>query len=378
MGPTHTNRAEQKEGVVRLFQNSALYPSYRSRHSNGCRGIPTFKAQSAYFLDHRYGALHFLAPVLNGDATAFFTNGDDEGLQRAWANEMGMRAGVSLVEILLAQVESHGTEVFYNLDPLRYGNGFVHRLPGCVRKTVAWCAAPSPGADLNEYDLVVCNFPSLLKHYQEQGWKAEYFAPAHDPVMDEYAENGDRSIDVLFVGGYSRHHRRRAAVLEAVAGLRGRYRIEFCLGRSRLTRMAESPVGYFAFLQRDRRPRAVRAVSREPVYGRDLYALLSRAKIVLNGAIDMSGEDRGNMRCFEAMGCSALLLSDAGFYPPGMRDGETLLAYSSPSQACAWVEEVLSDWGRYAEMARYAHGMVRSLYSKEHQWHEFNRLVNLL
>ncbi len=30
--------------------------------------------------------------------------------------------------------------------------------------------------------------------------------------------------------------------------------------------------------------------------------LLSNAKIVLNGAIDISGEDRGNMRCFEALG----------------------------------------------------------------------------
>jgi spore maturation protein CgeB len=92
----------------------------------------------------------------------------------------------------------------------------------------------------------------------------------------------------------------------------------------------------------------------------------------------MSGEDRGNMRCFEAMGCSALLVSDAGLYPAGMQDGETLLAYSSPSQARELVHRVLSDWGSYAELARRAYGMVRSLYSKEHQWHEFNRLVSLL
>jgi len=363
---------------MRLFQNSALYPAYASRHGYGRRAVPTFQAQSAGFLDHRYGALHFLAPVLNGDSTAFLTNGDDDLLQRTWAREMGMPRKVSLVDILLAQVESHRTEVFYNLDPIRYGNDFVRKLPGCVRKTVAWRAAPSPGADFSEYDLLVCNFPSLLQSYQDQGWTAEYFAPAHDPVMDEYAGNDERAIDVLFVGGYSRHHTRRAAVLKAVAALRGRYRIEFCLGRSRLTRLAESAAGYLTLMGRHRRSRAVRAVSREPVYGRDLYALISRSKIVLNGAIDMSGQDRGNMRCFEAMGCSALLLSDAGLYPMGMRDGETLLAYSSPSQARELVERVLSDWGCYREVARRAHRMVRSLYSKEHQWHEFNRLVNRL
>ena len=63
--------------------------------------------------------------MLNGDETAFFTNGDDEVLQRTWALEMGMSPKASLPEILLAQIESHRTEVFYNLDPMRYGGDFV-------------------------------------------------------------------------------------------------------------------------------------------------------------------------------------------------------------------------------------------------------------
>jgi hypothetical protein len=50
-----------------------------------------------------------------------------------------------------------------------------------------------------------------------------------------------------------------------------------------------------------------------------LYELIGKSKIVLNGVIDMVGRDRGNMRCFEAMGCGALLLSDEGNYPKGMK-----------------------------------------------------------
>jgi hypothetical protein len=46
--------------------------------------------------------------------------------------------------------------------------------------------------------------------------------------------------------------------------------------------------------------------------------LIGSSKIVRSGAIDMAGADRGNMRCFEAMGCGALLLSDEGNYPEGM------------------------------------------------------------
>jgi Glycosyl transferases group 1 len=360
---------------MRLFQNSGVPPSFVSRRRRALAKATSFKSEIARFLDDRYGALHFLAPVLNGDDTALITNGDDEVLQRIWARERGLPAKTSLTDILLAQIESHRTEVFYNLDPIRYGNDFVRKLPGCVRKAIAWRNAPSPIADLSAYDLILCNATSMLRKYHRNGWKAEYFSPAHDPVMDEYAGDTDRPIDFLFVGGYSRHHMRRAAVLETLAGLRDRYRIEFCLARSRFTRLAESPLGYLASMGKYRRPRDIRAVSRDPVYGRDLYTLISQSKIVLNGAGDAEGEDRGNMRCFEAMGCSALLLGEAGVYPKGMQDGETLLVYSSPLQVSELAQRILGDWSRYAEMAKRANQMVRSLYSKEHQWTEFNRLV---
>ena len=321
---------------MRLFQNSGVPSSLLSRRQGA-----SFKTQITRFLEQRYGALHFLAPVLSGEDTAFFTNGDDEVLQRTWAREMGMSGKVGLADVLLAQIESHRTEVFYNLDPIRYGSDFARKLPGCVRKTVAWRNIPTPLAYFGAYDVTVCNSPTLLKKYQGFGWRAAYFSPAHDPIMNQYAANNDRPIDLLFVGGYSRHHMRRAAALEAVASLRNTYRIEFCLARSRFTRLTESPLGYLAPVGKYRRPSHIRAVSSDPVYGRDLYSSISRAKIVLNGAIDMSGDDRGNMRCFESMGCRGLLLSDEGVYPAGMVGGRTLVTYQSPADLVVKLRELL-------------------------------------
>ena len=361
---------------MRLLQNSGCYPTYFAGVRHSSQAPLTFKAQIGRFLEGRYGAVHFLAPVLNGDETAFFTNGDDEVLQRTWAREVGMSTKASLADILLAQIESHRTEVFYNLDPFRYGSDFVRRLPGCVRSKVAWRAAPSPGSDFSAYDLVVCNFPSILKSYEERGWKAAYFTPAHDPIMDKYASNDDRPIDVLFVGGYSRHHTKRAAVLEAVAGLRARYRIEFYLDCSRFTRLAESALGYLAPVGKYRRPRDIRAASREPVYGRDLYALIAKSKIVLNGAIDMAGEDRGNMRCFEAMGCRSLLLSDDGVYPEGMVAGKTLITYHSPTDVVMKLHDLLQAPQLMAGIANTGYEMVAREYSKEQQWSAFSALIS--
>lgn len=361
--------------MVRLFQNSGVYPAYLPRLRELTRSCTNFETQVIAFLSDRYGAAHFLQPVLERDPAAFFTNGDDEVLQRQWASENGLTDNATLETILLSQIEHHCTEVFYNMDPMRYSSAFVRKLPGCVRKSLAWRAAPSPGADFAAYDLMVCNFPSILESYRLRGWRAAYFAPAHDPEMDSYAANTDRPLDVLFVGGYSRYHHRRAKVLEAVAGMRHDCKVVFHLDRSRLTRLAESPLGQLLPLGEHRRPQDIRAVTAEPVFGRDLYAAISRAKVVLNGAVDMAGDDRGNMRCFEAMGCGALMVSDKGSYPEGMVNGKSMLNYADPHEAANVISHALTDPARLAEVAASGLASMREHYTKQKQWLAFEKLV---
>ena len=360
---------------MRLFQNSALYPAYMPRLRWLTEGCDSFASRIGAFLDDRFGAPHFLLPILAHDPSSFFTNCNDEVLQRRWAFEQGLAGDTSLDDILLAQIEHHRTEVFYNMDPLRYGSPFVRRLPACVKSRIAWRAAPSQGADFAAYDRVVCNFPSILDSYRERGWRAAYFAPAHDPEMDAYAANTDRPIDVIFVGGYSRHHRQRAEILEAVAGQRKGANIAFHLDRSRLTKLAESLPGRLLPLGRHRRPPQIRAVSAEPLFGRSLYQALSQAKLVLNGAVDMAGADRGNMRCFEAMGCGCVLLSDEGNYPDGMQAGQNLLTYASSSDAILRLQEALASPMKLEAIARKGHDMVALRYSKLIQWERFRALA---
>ena len=142
-----------------------------------------------------------------------------------------------------------------------------------------------------------------------------------------------------------------------------------------MTRLAESTLGQLLPLHAHRRPPDIRRVSQEPVFGRALYEMLGRARIVLNGAIDMAGEDRGNMRCFEAMGCGALLVSDAGRYPEGMVDAQTMRTYASAAEAIAVIDEALAAPNRLRTMAREGHGTVVQRYAKAGQWHDFKQLV---
>jgi Glycosyl transferases group 1 len=360
---------------VRLFQNSRYYPSLRPRVRELTKKGATFASQIDAFLNFRESAAHILLPVDQRAEWAFFTNGDDRDVQKVWAREHGLSPRASLSDILKAQIEEHRADVFYNLDATGWGADFIKNLPGCVKNVIAWHAAPFRNVSFSDYDLVVCNFPSILAALNKQGCRTAYFFPGYDPELAQFSVRQNRPIDVLFVGGYSRHHAQRAAVLEAVAQLAGEFNIVYHLDRSRLCQLAESSLGGFLPLARHRRPSAIRAVSNEPRFGRDYYEVLSAAKIVLNGAIDMAREDRGNMRCFETLGGGSLLLSDEGNYPDGMRDGQTIATYNSPEQAVRQVKSLLEDSQKRLSIARAGHEMVSTRYSKEVQWKHFEALV---
>ncbi len=81
------------------------------------------------------------------------------------------------------------------------------------------------------------------------------------------------------------------------------------------------------------------------------------------------------MRCFEALGGGALLLSDDGNYPEGMRNGETIATYNSPEDAVRQIRTLLEVSRKRLEIARAGHEMVSTRYSKEVQWRRFEALV---
>ena len=360
---------------MRTFQNFGLYSAYRNRFNLLAACENTFSKRIACFKKDGFGAAHRLIPPTEKTQDIFFTNGDDEHGQRMWARQHGMHRQATLQEILLAQIEAHQTEIFYNLDPVRFPSSFIAKLPGCVKKSIAWRAAPSQGSDFSAYSLVVCNFPSLLTQMNCDGCSTAYFSPAHDALLDPFAQNENRPIDVAFVGGYSRHHQRRGKLLEVISESGERFTCEFYLNQSRSTRLAESVFGRMLPLESYRRPRNIRRIAHEPVFGVELLSVLSRSKIVLNGAIDMAGEDRGNMRCFEALGCRSLLLTDAGKYPEGMVNNQTMVTYKDPNDALSAIERILSDWPRHERIANDGYSMIVSNYSKKNQWDSFVSLV---
>jgi hypothetical protein len=327
-------------------------------------------------LADRYGNAHLLEPVELELPSAFLSVADDAPSQAAWAREKGLPRTATEEDIVLAQIEDHRAEVLYNVSPLIYDSRFLKRLPGTVKRTICWRAAPVGNADLSGYDRCVCNFQGLLDQWARLGWKTAWFEPAHDPVASEYGRRSHRTVDVAFVGGYSRHHARRNLLLKRIAELGSRYDVRFHVSLGRAGRVVNSAWPLRRLLPHLALDGALLKVTQAPLYGRAMYELFGNARIVINAAIDMANEFRGNMRCWEALGCGAVMLSDEGIYPPGMLPGRDFETYRDTDDALGKIERILADYDAWRPMAGQGFATVESVYSKAAQWKAFVSLVD--
>ena len=123
-------------------------------------------------------------------------------------------------------------------------------------------------------------------------------------------------------------------------------------------------------------PKALRRVSSGPVYGIDLYKLFASSKIVINAAVDVAGNERGNMRCFEAMGCGALMLSDSGTYPPDFLPGQHFVIYHNLDEVLKLIRQMLADLKHLGEVASAGRQFMSRNYSRAKQWARFVEIVD--
>ena len=147
--------------MPRVFQNFDAYPGYLKQIHSRIH-IDEKDLIWKALLEDRFLALHMLKPILNG-IDGMFSIAHDKQSQRSWAKAAGLKLTATYEEILLTQIEESRADVFYNLDPLRFGSDFLKRLPSKIKFTIAWRAAPSGKADFGAYDRIVCNFESILQ-----------------------------------------------------------------------------------------------------------------------------------------------------------------------------------------------------------------------
>jgi hypothetical protein len=250
-------------------------------------------------------------------------NADD--LQSRWAYEHSIIGlGLGQREIVLNQIEAFQPDVVFLQDLSFFDPSTLSKLSDKYL-LAGQCSCPWPGDHLaSKFKIVFTSFPHYVERFAGLGVKAIFNPLAFDPIVVERAGPipGERIHDVVFIGGVGApsHWRAGMEVLERVA--------------REITTFKWWGYGYETLPPGS----ALRGRYQGEAWGLDMYRIMLQSRIVLNRHGEVAQGFTNNMRCFEASGCGALLLTERS---PNLADffaANEVAAYGSPEEA---VDQIL-------------------------------------
>jgi spore maturation protein CgeB len=261
-------------------------------------------------------------------------------------------------DILAAQIEQLRPDVLLNQD-MSFNSKFLRAMRQHVRLLVGQHAATClpESKDWGCYDLVISSFQPTVDFFRQRGIRSEVSRLAFEPNVLSCLPAENRSHGCVFVGSFHSVHRSRTELLETLCERFPQMRI-WGPGVSSL-----SPTS------------AIRSRYAGQAWGREMYKILYRSKIVLNHHGDVAPY-ANNLRLFEATGTGALLLTD---WKENLREmfepGKEVATYRSPEECIEAVSHYLEHEDARASIA-YA-GQQRTLrdHSYSQRMEEFVELV---
>ncbi len=140
------------------------------------------------------------------------------------------------------------------------------------------------------YDLVISSIPWMVDEARAKGCRAEYMPLAFDTRARACGMGVKRDLDCIFIGTVGPNHQRRTELLRELSDV---------------------------------------VTVLPPVFGREYFRTLARAKVVFNVHAEWARGAANNMRIFEAGGMGCEVASD-GRWPDYPRDHGPFYGYDGP------------------------------------------------
>lgn len=306
--------------------------------------INDFVMQSQWAAEHRL--------MISQDNNWLF-----DKLPESIKNYLGLRGWMK--KILFKQIEVLKPDVVYmhdlsilGVDDLRFIKKKVKLLAGQIA-----CPLPLNRAPLGEYDLIVSSFPHYVKMFRKMGIGSEYLRWCFEDGVRKEIKTKKRDLGAVFVGGFSSAHSKGNRVLENLAE---NVRLDvWGYGINQLGINSPLKKHYNGEL-----------------WGREMYDMMARAKIVVNRHINVAGNIANNMRMFDATGMGALLITDQ---KPNMSEffevGKEVVTYKNAEDLVKKVKYYLKHDDERDKIARA--GQKRTL--KDHTYKiRMKELSNIL
>lgn len=337
--------------MPKIILIDTVYPDYLASLPPIPDGV-AYSVELRRVLDRGFGTADFYSHYLRFlgweavDAVANYRE-----LQMLWLRDNGKWTEFGNPQaVVLEQIEVFKPDVIFMQDLSFFGDAELESLR---RKYMlaGQCSCPMPPAErVSKFHLLFTSFPHYLERFKSMGVGAQYLPLAFDPRM--IPEECERDIDISFVGGALKnsHWTRGTNILEEVAHQFG------------------GQFKWFGYGQTDRRlSPALRACWSGPAWGREMYAVYARSKIVINRHGEVAEGFANNLRMFESTGCGAMLLTEDAPNLTALFPRDSVATYSGASDLCERIRIFLDRPERLGEIAVRGQAQTLAVHSYENR-----------
>lgn len=241
-----------------------------------------------------------------------------EALQQRWSRERGYTYSAPWA-ITLKQIDVFKPDVLFMQDLSYFTSENLYDLRGKYLLAGQCSCRFEDDERLKQFAVIFTSFPFYVERFNKLGVRGVYLPLAFDPRLWEEEGGQKRTLDISFVGGVGTqsHWKQGTETLEAVAAaLPGKF---YWFGYGRENLAPDSPL---------------QSCYAGPAWGREMYSVYARSKIVVNRHGEIAGGYSNNLRMYEATGMGALLMTETSrnldsLFPIGTvcryRDTEELL-----------------------------------------------------
>jgi len=295
--------------------------------------------------------------------------GNDERLQRKWAQENGFRS----------------------FNSLNWQKAITAEQIRRFRPDVLWISCPiPPRLELSGFYALVSSHPNIVKDIRHHFEKVVITKPGFDPSVLKALGPVQKRHGVSFLGSITPEHSRRA---ETLAYLLGKGVPLSLFGTLRGATFGEvlKEVAWQAVNQRSlaavlrslrrrtsyrRDAGAISRVLRPSVFGTDMFRELAASQLTLNIHIDVAGGHAGNIRLFEATGVGTCLLTEhADNIGELFEPGKELVTFRSREELLERLQWLLQHPQEAERIGRAGQARTLSSYTVERMFQDIRGLL---
>lgn len=360
---------------LRVLKVTAFYKEYiRQSYRGGIvSSISPYQTQFEALFESALLPLHTISRYLNAfpelEVIDVIANADS--LQAKWAEEHHV-AGASNKNIVWHQIRHYRPDIVFIHDWMEWTSLFIQELRSSfpfIQKIICYHGGPledKRGTDFRAFDYVITASEALRSKYTAFGVHSHAVLHSFDPrvldllrdyrseVTDTFRRDASQ-YDIVYCGslfaGDSLHNERLKVITSLVR--HGVSMKVFGLMNAEAKTALLDP-------QSDLYCPTLMELIEPPVFGLDMFAILSASRTVFNCHIDVAESSAGNMRMFEATGVGACLFTDWKSNLPDLFDPESdLICYRNAEDAVMKSERIRSRAYDFEKIAKS--GQARTL-----------------